>query len=553
MTRFGLSSLSFDNDDDEHFDYDYEESKIEHEEEEDINININIRQEPPHPLGFGSSPWGKTWISLEPPRRSEYQGRSTYALDLSDSDDDDDNGGKDIAYADNKNSNTDIEDDGDWYNGIHLRNKQQSYPPLYTFIHSSTAPTKALLQYREPKQDFDDDDDDGENSSSLSDEDDVEVLAHILQHCHQRRQQSGKSDLLLTSPTKPMPSRTQLDQKIQQRMQLEKQRMEQEHEQANHELHGLVKDLEQQAKIIVTTRKAEADALKKKEEEHRLRQEAQIEKEHREREQRELEEKQEQEKREVQRQEDEAKRKAAAEKAAQATEYITKAKKLVAQLTQVRASIEPFDKNKAISKRRLGMKKIVRGKVNTLSDNAAKVQEVAMEVSQAITTARQEDEQIKQALERKDPGLTPDMARGKRYLVDLLASNTIQRVQADGFNGPRGDGFPLAAMLSMVSLENKELVPILAAHIYTVCPTAIPALPSLAPDASEDDVMASLGMLKDKNGEFETFDKFLSRTEVSQRKDRRQFEFLFLLHLVQLVETNKRKYRRLTTFVIFYL
>jgi GLE1-like protein len=139
---------------------------------------------------------------------------------------------------------------------------------------------------------------------------------------------------------------------------------------------------------------------------------------------------------------------------------------------------------------------------------------VAAEVSQAITQARHDDAQIKQALERKDPGFTPDMARGGRYLVDLLACNTIQRIQGDGFNGPRGDGFPLASMLTMVSLEHKELVPILAAHVYSVCPTAIPTLPSPKKDATEDELMESLGMQKDKNGEFETFDKFLSRTEV---------------------------------------
>jgi hypothetical protein len=45
--------------------------------------------------------------------------------------------------------------------------------------------------------------------------------------------------------------------------------------------------------------------------------------------------------------------------AAAKTEYIAKARKLVAQLVQVRESIEPFDKNKMVSKRRLGMKKIV--------------------------------------------------------------------------------------------------------------------------------------------------------------------------------------------------
>jgi hypothetical protein len=76
------------------------------------------------------------------------------------------------------------------------------------------------------------------------------------------------------------------------------------------------------------------------------------------------------------------------------------------------------------------MKNIVRGKVNTLSENAIKIQEVAMEVSHAITVAKAEGDQVKQGLEQKQPGLTSDMAWGKRYLVDLLAANTIQRVQA---------------------------------------------------------------------------------------------------------------------------
>ena len=156
-----------------------------------------------------------------------------------------------------------------------------------------------------------------------------------------------------------------------------------------------------------------------------------------------------------------------------------------------------------------------RGRINTLAENTQKIRQVATEVGQAIAQAREEDERIKEALERKDPGYTSDMARGKRYLVDLLASNTIQRIQADGFNGPRGDGFPLANMLAMVSVENKEIAPLLAAHVYTVCPTAIPTLPSPQKDASEDELMESLGMLKDKNGEYETFDKFLTRTEVS--------------------------------------
>jgi hypothetical protein len=81
-------------------------------------------------------------------------------------------------------------------------------------------------------------------------------------------------------------------------------------------------------------------------------------------------------------------------------------------------------------------------------------------------------------------------------------------------HSPRGDGFPLANMCALVSVDNKELIPVLAAHIYTVCPTAIPTLPTPSSDASEEELMQSLGMLKGKNGEFETFERFLARTEV---------------------------------------
>jgi hypothetical protein len=197
----------------------------------------------------------------------------------------------------------------------------------------------------------------------------------------------------------------------------------------------------------------------------------------------------------------------------QQTEHVDRAKKLVRQLVQLRASIQPFDENKAVSKRRLGMKKIARGKLNTLSESAQKVQEVAMEVSQAITVMRQEDKDVAERLQRGEQGVTQDMTRGKRYFLDLLASNSMSRVQAETFNGIKGDAFPLAAMLSMVSVENKDLNPILEAHIYTVCPTAIPVLPKPKHDASEDEIMTELGMQRGKDGEFESFPAFLARTE----------------------------------------
>ena len=69
-------------------------------------------------------------------------------------------------------------------------------------------------------------------------------------------------------------------------------------------------------------------------------------------------------------------------------------------------------------------------------------------------------------------------------------------------------------MLALVAAEVKDIVPVLTAHIYTVCPTAIPMLPKVDADATEDDLMESLGMLRGKDGQFETFERFLSRTEV---------------------------------------
>jgi hypothetical protein len=67
----------------------------------------------------------------------------------------------------------------------------------------------------------------------------------------------------------------------------------------------------------------------------------------------------------------------------------------------------------------------------------------------------------------------------------------------------------------LVGHQANELIPVLSAHVYTVCPTAIPALPKLVHDETEEQLMESLGMIRNKEGEFETFARFLARTEVS--------------------------------------
>lgn len=124
-----------------------------------------------------------------------------------------------------------------------------------------------------------------------------------------------------------------------------------------------------------------------------------------------------------------------AEAEAAKTAYVTKAREQVENLKQLRAEVEPFDKNKAISKRRMNMKKICRGRVNTISADVGKVQSVAAEVIAAIKAEKLQDDEMQSQLQQGVPNVTPDMAKGQKYFLDLLASSAVVRVQAEGFNG----------------------------------------------------------------------------------------------------------------------
>ena len=86
-------------------------------------------------------------------------------------------------------------------------------------------------------------------------------------------------------------------------------------------------------------------------------------------------------------------------------------------------------------------------------------------------------------------------------MVLLLSSVNVRTYRT------KGDGFPLAACLSQVAVHQKELKPLLEAHLYSCCPIAIPELPNMDNDSLS--LEQKLGM---KEGE--TFDKFLARTEV---------------------------------------
>jgi hypothetical protein len=491
MPRFSLSEESDDDDDD-----------VESEEE----------IEPDHPIGFGSSssPWGKTWFSLDPPSQSSYiSGRTKYGLD----DDDDDDENKIFV---------------------------QSYPPLSSYIRSDQVSTTALLQLdresnrqqqeqRNLLREHDDDDLYYSGDDEDGDDENSDVALLFL-----RQQQSSPMTPRLTSamqkalsvastPPSLQQNRRTIEHDIQRRVELERQRIDDECRRNNEILGELVLQSKREADVILKKRQAEDERIRmeqkvKDERERKIREEAEKSakilkaKEDQEASDKQQVVQKQQESNALEVAEKERRQQEKQAKAKRAVEHIDKAKKMVGQLEQVRASVEPFEKNKAVGKRRLGMKKIAKGKVNTLNDNPQKIREVATEISQAVSRYEQEDEQIKQQVQQGNPGFTKDMAIGRRYFVDLLASTVMTRVQAESFG--KSDGFPLAAMVSMVSVESKQLVSILAAHIYTVCPTAIPTLPAPKADASEDELMIGLGMQKNKKtGEFESFPQFLARTE----------------------------------------
>ena len=113
----------------------------------DIDETIDEGIEPAHPLGFETP---KTnWISnTEGSSLLFSPGRSTYTLDFSDSSDDDD-------------------DDDDDRGLFVARRTKQSFPPLSSYISSKTVSTKTLLQYQEPRQDYDDDDESSYGETEL--------------------------------------------------------------------------------------------------------------------------------------------------------------------------------------------------------------------------------------------------------------------------------------------------------------------------------------------------------------------------------------------------
>ena len=82
-------------------------------------------------------------------------------------------------------------------------------------------------------------------------------------------------------------------------------------------------------------------------------------------------------------------------------------------------------KVKAISKRQLQMKKIIKGKLNTLNKSKDKVSSVAKDIITAVKQAKEDDTDAKQMIDSSPP----EFVKGTKFLLDLLASNMMERIQ----------------------------------------------------------------------------------------------------------------------------
>lgn len=511
------------------------------DEEEDDNVSQDI--EPPHPLGFESR-YGTTRFGLSPHYHYDANNVDSHRRqDIFDRDDE---------YA--WNALIRIDDDI----GDYRKQQQQSFvSPIrsYHLDNRGVASTKMLLRGMHPSHDSRGAVGEGDDETTIHElsmgMDRIANLVKAATYCGDRSE--GASSLITPRPMhhhlqQPSPSTTSppprsTSRLLQLAMECERHQQsianEMSHLQSSHE-----QSYQQSCKGFLLLLQAESERVKlaseriaqrqeqtrKLEEMGRLEREAmekQMQEQAREQERLESERIAAEEERTQAEQQKEQHRlellaiaeQEAEKEAAAKYQHVSRAQDLIMHLDTVRSGgLAEFDKSTMVSKRRLQFKKIVNGKINTLAHDAGKILEVSRLVCDAVSNAAKDD------VAAGGSGGDGVMTMGKKYLLDLLCSNLIVRVQADGFNGTRGDGFPLAGMFAQVSVHCEEIGPVLEGHLYTVCPTAIPTL-SLDKDGgggkgkddeNNDNLMESLGMIRDKDGEFESFDKFLHRTEVSE-------------------------------------
>lgn len=392
MGRFGIQVL---------------ESKWREPHDDEDSEEDTEEEEPPHPIPFSPS-WGRTRFSLYPPKET-YPELQQRILGLSSQ-------SRNDALA-----------------NLNMGPREQCYPPLNQFWDASTASATAMIEYSQEA---------GAEVSDTGDEDDLSGITHLLQ-----------ATTLMDPPPKHVQVQDQVGQKLKvvanaaanelQKLEQWKEayvrRREKQHKEAFDTLRTVLKADHDAAKAILVQERQEKqqqeERVKQEKEEAKREQEA-----HEAATRKELEEQERKLREKAAKKEQQSKAKALAErKIAEAeaakTAYVTKAREQVENLKQLRAEVEPFDKNKAISKRRMNMKKICRGRVNTISADVGKVQSVAAEVIAAIKAEKLQDDEMQSQLQQGVPNVTPDMAKGQKYFLDLLASSAVVRVQAEGFNG----------------------------------------------------------------------------------------------------------------------
>ena len=516
MPRFQLFDLDDDDDDSsesevQHPHKAYTETELQNHDftssrdQEDSDNDSEAENEPPHPLGFD-----KIFSPV-----MTFAPRSRYNLNFDD-------------------------DDEDWLEQK-VSEPARNYPPISSYLKTGehSTPMKVLLRdayldRASAQQGYDEDDEE--------DDDGLGGLLDSMQAIT-LSQPANRITALIPRPQPPQQNLAYYglsakEKEVQQFFVKYGQKLENENNVLSQRLQSYIDKERQKAEKILAERKkqerkdeeeAQREAEKKAAEQKRKDDEKKV------RDENEAKIKAEQDAKDKAEADAVAQKKAEEEKKKrEETSFIEKAQKYMRDLDKIRQYVEPYEKAKEVSKIRLGMKKIVNGRVNTLSEDVEKIRAVARDVNATIAGARQEDERNKSA--------APELARAKAYFYDLLSSKVIVRVQAEGFNGQRGDGFPLAHMLAQVAKENKSLIPVLEGHIYKVCPTAIPSLPMPAEDATEDELMESLGMQKGKDGNYETFERFLNRTEVSFRlyemiiaNERFGTNFLFIQGIISIV------------------
>ncbi len=389
MGRFGLQVKGGCRDVEDNFD-DGSDNNVESEEEE-----------PPHPLPFGASPrWDISRFGLYPPNKScsvlngRYHGHPILLLD------------EDLSVP---------------------KPRALKFPSIELYWDRSTASASAMMEYSH------------NDPPSEAKDDSIDEITRLL----------SASTLSGATPAKHAKIQNEVGLKLRQlnesaRKEYQKldlwkesyeRKRERQHKESFNALRSILKADHEDAKAIIQLEKHERmmaeNRAKQAEDEVRRQQDALDETLRKEQEAKDKLFRDQEEKKEKQSKVDKELQRKESEKWA----YITEAHALVEKLVDIRSAVQPFETNSAVSKRRMNMKKICRGRVNTLAADVGKVQSVAVEVIAAIKAEKEQDDQMQAQLLQGNPEVSSDSTKGQLYAMDLLASSAVVRIQAEGFNG----------------------------------------------------------------------------------------------------------------------